>query len=144
MSPITNPAVCVSTAINAALSAVVPSVGVLPAWGWLVADPAIAEALAAGAIPGLIIAYPTTPFSDDSTIGFPEVVATLVVKAIAATEAAAQALLAEAVAALAAPDALAPPAGIAVWLAWRAELPVPPGTASAAAAASYEVRVRRA
>lgn len=136
-APIANAGVVLSTALHGALT------GAGLAWAWLASTEAQAAALEQGTLAGLIIIHPTTPLADDSPIGGAEVATTLTLRCLARSDDAAQALLADAVAALADPTDLTPPAGYAVALQWRAELVLPPGRTNRVAAAQYGATIRR-
>lgn len=140
--PLTNPLFVLTTALYAALSPLVAVVGAVPAYHWLKATEATTEALTGRSISGMLLAFPSTPFRDDGFINGAEVTGTLVIKALAHSDDEAQALLAQAVAALAAP--LAPPAGYAVQLDWQSELSLPDVGGIWPAAATYRATIRRA
>lgn len=140
--PLTNPLYVLTTALYAALSPLVEAVAGVPAYHWLHATEETTEALTGRAIPGMLVAFPSTPFRAEGFIDGAESAGTIVVKALAHSDDAAQALLAEAVAALAGP--LAPPAGYAMQLDWLSELALPDAGGIWPAAATYRATVRRA
>jgi hypothetical protein len=140
-APLTQPLYVLSAALYAALSPLVELVDGIPACHWLKATEATTEALTARRISGMLLAFPSTPFKDASFINGGEATGTVIIKALAHDDDAAQALLAQAVAALAAP--LSPPAGYAVQLAWQSELSLPDRGGIWPAAASYSATIRR-
>lgn len=141
-APITAPVRVLTTALYAALSPLVGVYAGVPACYWLKAVQGAAEALLAGELDGVIIFQAQAPIRDGGYIDDAEATGTIVVKAIAATDDAAQDLLESAVAALAA--GLSAPAGYAVQLEWADEPVIPPLNGLYTAAASYRATIRRA
>jgi hypothetical protein len=141
-APLTQPLYVLTTALYAALSPLVDSVGDVPAYHWRRATEETTEALTGRTIPGMLLAFASTPFRAEGFIDGAESAGTIVVKALAHSDDAAQALLAEAVEALAAP--LSPPAGYAVQLEWLSELDLPDSGGIWQAGATYRASIRRA
>jgi hypothetical protein len=140
-APITNPSYILAQALYAALSAVVASVDGLPAVHWLQAPQGTADALLRGDLPGVLIMQSQSPLTTDDYLGAAGIRATIVIRALARDDDAAQALLADAVAALAA--GIAAPTGLAIQLDWQAEIVIPPRDGVATAAAQYRATLRR-
>lgn len=140
--PITTPGRVISAAFYAALSPLVEPYGGIPACYWQRAPGAgPAAALINGELAGAITVQAQGNLVSAGWIGEATVEGSILVKAFAADDDAAQELMADAAAAIAA--GLSTPAGYRATAAWAAEVVLPPTDGIYTAAALYRVAVRR-
>lgn len=140
--PIVTPGRVLSAAFYGALSPLVEAYAGIPACYWQRAPgPGPAAALLSGELAGAITVQAQSNLADAGWIGEAATEGNILVKAFAADDDAAQTLMAQAAAAIAA--GLLAPAGYRVTATWSAEIVLPPTDGIFTAAALYRVAVRR-